>query len=301
MFDALDGGVIEPIEFSKDNLTAERSIIIIDESSQIVWLWHGKRRALVPRRTALRQAQSLKGHGYQAGLAIIGRDLHSIIEIDDRKVGRDPETTENNKRLMVLLDNSFTHIGNLMYTIGGTGAKNKEIKTEPTLGEKPVPSPVTREKKIEKQQLTNEEPIKKEKPVKLEGPKIPKSMASEASGSVNPLAPINPPAPISPPTHVNIPTPVKPQKTLPKVSPLPEKNEQRDDVRKALVITAVLEQFKDIWISRKDDGSISIEEMDGKICSFLEKDGKIQLQPNSFANIDSAKKMAIEERIKDLL
>ena len=102
MFDVVEGGIVESIEFSKDQLTPDKSIIVLDEENQKVWLWHGKGRGLVSRRTALRQAQSIKGHGYQAGNAIIGRDLNAIIEIDDRKVGREPESTQNNEKLMLL-------------------------------------------------------------------------------------------------------------------------------------------------------------------------------------------------------
>ncbi len=107
MFDVAEGGIVEPIELSKDQLTPDKSIIVCDEESQKVWLWHGTGRGLVPRRTALRQAQSLKGHGYQAGNAIIGRDLDAIIEIDSRKVGREPESTQNNEKLMLLLNKDY--------------------------------------------------------------------------------------------------------------------------------------------------------------------------------------------------
>ena len=90
MFDVEEGGMIKPIEFNASNLQPERSILVLDEESQTVWLWHGTKRALVPRRMALRQAESLKGHGYQAGNAIVGRDLSKIVEIDARKIGREP-------------------------------------------------------------------------------------------------------------------------------------------------------------------------------------------------------------------
>ena len=84
MFNCLDGGVIETIDFDPKNLTPDRSIIVVDEENLRVWLWHGKQRLLVPRRTALRQAQALKGHGYQAGNAIIGRGINEIVLLNPK-------------------------------------------------------------------------------------------------------------------------------------------------------------------------------------------------------------------------
>ncbi len=56
-------------------------------------------RGLVSRRTALRQAESLKGHGYTIGKSIIGRDLKEIIEIEERKIGMVPDVTLQMKNL----------------------------------------------------------------------------------------------------------------------------------------------------------------------------------------------------------
>ena len=91
MFHVKDGGVSDPVKWSKENLQPDRSIIVLDESTSSLYLWHGQKQGLVQRRTALRQAQSLKGHGYTVGKSIIGRDTKEIIEIDSRKVGRVPE------------------------------------------------------------------------------------------------------------------------------------------------------------------------------------------------------------------
>jgi hypothetical protein len=128
MFDVLTGGILEPIEFDGDALTPNRSIIVMDEENLRVWLWHGKMQGLVSRRTALRQAQSLKGHGYQAGNAIVGRGLSEIVEIDSRKIGRDPETTEINEGLMEILKGSFQGIGDLVYIRGASGEKTIHAK-----------------------------------------------------------------------------------------------------------------------------------------------------------------------------
>ena len=78
MFDSREGGDTVPVQWSKDNLTNDKSIIILDETNQVLWLWHGTQQGLVARRTALRQAESLKGHGYTVGKSIIGRDIREL-------------------------------------------------------------------------------------------------------------------------------------------------------------------------------------------------------------------------------
>ncbi|UYP48324.1 hypothetical protein NEF87_004609 [Candidatus Lokiarchaeum ossiferum] len=231
MFDVVEGGIVEAIEFSKESLTPDRSIIIMDEENQTVWLWHGKRRALVPRRMALRQAQSIKGHGYQAGNAIVGRDLSKIIEIDDRKVGREPATTEDNDKLMALLNCQFTSIGNSVFT---------------KLGEGEVAAP------------------SKEVSPKTDAPPELKKVSAPA------------------------PTAVKPVDT------------KSDDQKKGAIIMAVLSEFKDLWISRKDDGILSLEQMDGKICSFKVENGEISFQTGSFFEIPKEKKDAILKIVDSL-
>jgi len=71
MFDARPGGEIVPIKWSKNSFMPDTSVIVLDESSENVYLWHGAKQGLVARRTALRQAESLKGHGYIVGKSIL--------------------------------------------------------------------------------------------------------------------------------------------------------------------------------------------------------------------------------------
>ena len=116
MFNVLEGGVIEPIKWSKDNFMPETSIIVLDEGSESVYLWHGIKQGLVARRTALRQAESLKGHGYTVGKSILGRDIKYLKEIDARKVGKVPEDTKMNEDLQEILDRKFTELDNCIVT-----------------------------------------------------------------------------------------------------------------------------------------------------------------------------------------
>jgi len=69
----------------------------------------------------------------------------------------------------------------------------------------------------------------------------------------------------------------------------------------SFVFSAILEHFSDIWISKKQDGSYSVEEMDGPICSFHLKQGsKINFTANSFARINPKIKTAIQKKFIEL-
>ena len=116
MFNVKTGGEVEAIKWGKDNFSPDISIIVLDEGSESLFLWHGVQQGLVARRTALRQAESLKGHGYTVGKTIIGRDIKVIKEIDSRKVGKVPEDTELNNNLQKLLDQKFTEMDNFIIT-----------------------------------------------------------------------------------------------------------------------------------------------------------------------------------------
>jgi len=260
MFDVAEGGIVEPIEFSKDQLTPDKSIIVLDEDSQKVWLWHGKGRGLVPRRTALRQAQSIKGHGYQAGNAIIGRDLNAIIEIDDRKVGREPETTQLNEKLMLLLNKNYEGIGNFVYVIGKEGEKPTPVQVSKSV-------PFQESKPIIKQVISTPKPQepKPEHP-KLDIPKINVNVLNEELSKT------------------------EKSQTKPAL----------DDSDKLLIgktIVMLMEQFNDLLISSKDDGSIKVEQMEGNICSFSVDNHKIKFTADSFSEIPAEKKEAIENQI----
>jgi len=154
MFNVLEGGVIESIKWDKNNLKQDRSIIILDESSLSVYLWHGIKQGLVARRTALRQADSLKGHGYSYGNSIIGMDIKTVKEIDHRKVGRDPETDILYEELEEILAKEFKVIEDniVSFQIEDAEAAKEELKKG--FRPKPPPEPETLSEPVREQVLT---------------------------------------------------------------------------------------------------------------------------------------------------
>jgi len=298
MFRVLEGGMIDPIKWTKDSFAPDTSIIVLDEDSESVYLWHGVKQGLVARRTALRQAESLKGHGYTVGKSIIGRDIKSIKEIDARKVGKVPEDTQLNDELQAILDAKFTELDNFIITFQEGGVAPSVIA--PAIREQPKPSPKP-EPKPQPISAPKPQPVSVPKPQPVSAPKP------------QPVSAIKPqplsPAPISKPEKVpQVASEYTEAETLPSIKPTPKptpsiqvtKTSLETDAKISFVFSAILDHFDDIWISKKKDGTYSVEEMDGPICAFSVKEGKINFTADSYRRIDPKIKITIQKKFIEL-
>ncbi|HEY0088720.1 MAG TPA: hypothetical protein VGB37_07740 [Candidatus Lokiarchaeia archaeon] len=261
MFDVKEGGESVPVKWGKELLTDDKSIIILDETNQIIWLWNGKKQGLVARRTALRQAESLKGHGYTVGKSIIGRDIRGIREIDQRKLGRDPETDQTNKEIMDLFNKPYRELEGLVITFseGGTDVRVSKVvsSSAPTASIHAEPMPESK-------------PVAKPAAQKLPKPEIKVE-----------------------PTH--------PVKEEVKSEAAPKIESVKEEARIAFVLKAVLNHYDDIWVSKKKDGSYGVEIMDGKLCEFSITDaGSIKFSSNSFTGISQNIKTEIQRKFVEL-
>lgn len=272
MFNARPGGEIFPIKWGKDYFLPDTSIIVLDESSESLYLWHGVQQGLVARRTALRQAESLKGHGYTVGRSIIGRDIKVLKEIDARKVGKVPDETQMNEELLALLDRKFTELDNFIVTFQASAVSPAVVA--PKVKTKPVTTHAV------------SKPVSKPAPTPTVSKPAPTSVKSANTASeydeAEPLPSIKPAAKPIPAIQVS-------------------KASLATNAKIAFVFSAILEHFDDIWISKKKDGNYSVEEMDGPICTFQLKEGsKINFSANSFNRIDPKIKTAIQKKFIEL-
>lgn len=283
MFQVLEGGVSEPVQWNIDNLSSDKNILILDEGSSSIFLWHGSKQGLVARRTALRQAESLKGHGYVSGKSIIGRDIKFLKEIDQRKIGRDLETDKFNEELQNILNQDFKELDNYIITFDIEGAKEipKAVKqvvkqvTQPTpLESKPKPQVVmTPENKVIGSTSTN------------------RSVPTISKPAIMPASEYN----------VTLEKPIKSE-------PIPTEKISEDKIKLDLdieakigfVLVAILDHYEDIWVSKKDDGSFSVEQMDGFVCSFKIEGSKITFTADSFKGISSNIKIEIQKKFIEL-
>jgi hypothetical protein len=149
MFNVLEGGDIEPIKWSKDEFKSDGSIIVLEEMTPAVWLWHGNKQSLIARRVASRQAEALKGYGYKSGGTIIGSRTRIIKEIDERKLGVDPAIDEFNIEFQKLLNMKFDLLDEFVVIFQGSEAKVKPLeiktKTAPEVTTKIEPEPLIKE------------------------------------------------------------------------------------------------------------------------------------------------------------
>jgi len=281
MFQVLEGGVSEPIKWSKDSLIAESNIIILDEGTSSLYLWYGAKQGLVSRRTALRQAQSLRGHGFAIGKSIIGRDIRDLKEIDQRKIGRVLENDELNDELQTLLNREYKELTNFMITfeLKEIVEPVAKVKPEPKLEPKPVPKPVSKP-----------EPV-----IEQETPKVVKTemnFASEYDIKPDPVLESKPTVkPSISTTKVSKPEPKVATKTVLGLS---------IQAKIGFVVIGILDHYDDIWISKKEDGSYSVEHMDGRVCEFSIVEGKIKFTVDSFSGISTKIKTEIQKKFVEL-
>jgi len=281
MFQVLEGGVSEPIKWSKDSLIAESNIIILDEGTSSLYLWYGAKQGLVSRRTALRQAQSLRGHGFAIGKSIIGRDIRDLKEIDQRKIGRVLENDELNDELQTLLNREYKELTNFMITfeLKEIVEPVAKVKPEPKLEPKPVPKPVSKP-----------EPV-----IEQETPKVVKTEMNFASEyDIKP----DPVLESKPTVKPSIST-TKVSKPEPKVATKPVLG-LSIQAKIGFVVIGILDHYDDIWISKKEDGSYSVEHMDGRVCEFSIVEGKIKFTVDSFSGISTKIKTEIQKKFVEL-
>ncbi len=288
MFQVLEGGVSEPIKWSKEHLTAESNIIILDEGSSSLYLWYGANQGLVSRRTALRQAQSLKGHGFSVGKSIVGRDIKDLKEIDQRKIGRVPEVDVLNDELQTLLNKKVKPLDDYTVTF--------ELEADIPSAVKPAPKPKPEPKVKPKPKITPEpvpKPISKPEPIKKVTPPQPK-MIHASEYDTKDETPI-----VSKPVE-KIVIKSKPVPISEKIS-TPESNlGLAVQAKIGFVIIGVLDHYDDIWISKKENGGYSVEHMDGKVCEFSISDGKIKFTSDSFSGISTNIKTEIQKKFVEL-
>jgi hypothetical protein len=287
MFQVLEGGVSEPIKWSKEHLTAESNIIILDEGSSSLYLWYGANQGLVSRRTALRQAQSLKGHGFSVGKSIVGRDIKDLKEVDQRKIGRVPEVDVLNDELQTLLNKKVKPLDDYTVTF--------ELEADIPSAVKPAPKPEPKVKP--KPKITAWEPVPKPisrpEPIKKVTPPQPK-MIHASEYDTKDETPI-----VSKPVE-KIVIKSKPVPISEKIS-TPESNlGLAVQAKIGFVIIGILDHYDDIWISKKENGGYSVEHMDGKVCEFSISDGKIKFTSDSFSGISTNIKTEIQKKFVDL-
>ncbi|MFX1402851.1 MAG: hypothetical protein ACFE9D_00075 [Promethearchaeota archaeon] len=76
-----EGGEMQPLHWNPKHLVDGRSILIVDETEGIVWVWLGRGTTMLQRTTALRQARFIMKNGTHVGDTHFGTKCTTFIEV----------------------------------------------------------------------------------------------------------------------------------------------------------------------------------------------------------------------------
>ncbi|HME52666.1 MAG TPA: hypothetical protein VKM55_10645 [Candidatus Lokiarchaeia archaeon] len=290
-FEVSEAGECTEVNWSTEHFTDDKIVLILEELNNTVWLYYGKRMGLVKRRTALRQAESLRGHGYQVGKTIIGRQLEKIKEIDARMIDRVPEAKQDYDDLLALFDLPFRVVDGECVALNESGG---EIKS------KPAPAPALAPK-----------------PAKVSAPKL--APATAPRPAPKPIAAMPKPAvaraPAPKPEELSA---VDEYAGVEEAPPQEEAEEEgfqtaaeaklqgkesitkEDEIRAGSLIMSLLREFADIYINKKGN-HFKIESLEGPICDFTIENGAIKFSKVSFTGMDPMIKKRVQGTFVELL
>ncbi|MEX2716115.1 MAG: hypothetical protein Q6370_007410 [Candidatus Sigynarchaeota archaeon] len=280
-FDVSEDGVCTEVPWSKDHFADDKIIIVLDELNNVVWAYYGKKNGLVKRRKALRQAESLRGHGYQVGKTIIGRQLTAIKEIDARMIERVPEVKADWETLLRLFDLPFRKVESECVAIG-EGAAAASVPAQKTTTA-PRPEPVS--------------PAPTPAPAPRPAAPVPAPAPTPAPQAMPDLEPI--PAEVSAADEY---AGVEGDFQTASETKLTGKETitKEDELKAGSLIMALLREFNDIYTNKKGN-HFKIESLEGPICEFTIENGSIKFSKGSFSGMDPGTKKKIQGHFVEIL
>lgn len=269
-FDVSEDGVCTEVPWSINHFTDDKIIIVLEELNNVVWAYYGKKNGLVKRRKALRQAESLRGHGYQVGKTIIGRQLTAIKEIDARMIERVPEAKADWAALTSLFNLPYKKMEGECVAIGeGSSAASVPVqKAAPAPARAPAPAP---------------------KPAVAPAP----APAPAPAATLEPLAELS-----AVDEYAGIDENFQ---TASEAKLTGKETITKDDEKKSGgLIMALLREFNDVYINKKGN-HFKIESLEGPICDFTIENGAIKFSKNSFTGMDPNTKKKIQGHFVEIL
>ncbi|MHA1697414.1 MAG: hypothetical protein ACTSWN_01090 [Promethearchaeota archaeon] len=309
-FQVFEDGTIEPVTWSAEQFSDDSIIMILEEYNQLIWLYYGKNNGIVKRRKALRQAESLRGHGYTVGNTIIGRNIRGIVEIDARKVVRMPAEKEKYDRLLKLFELSHDPFVGECVALSEPGT---EAFVETVA--KPKPSPRVEETATSMPSVSAEShptvaesapvPVAKPEPVPVKVPdvsskSVPKPLPSSSSSMQ--VAQRPPPAAdmedipiVDEYSGIEEVFETSTSERLTRSSMI----SKEDELKGGILLLAILRFFSDLYVSKKGN-HFTIETLDGPLCDAIIENGKIKFSKSSFEAIDPKIKKDIQNAFMEL-
>ncbi|MHA1471998.1 MAG: hypothetical protein ACTSQW_02745, partial [Promethearchaeota archaeon] len=202
-----------------------------------------------------------------------------------RKISRVPEIDELHDELQTLLNRGFKYLDDYTVTFDVDGEFPSAVKpaSKSLPSEELIPEPVTR-------------PAPKPEPAAVKAQPAPVKAEMKFASEYNTVPDIPKKiTPISSQSVVETPKSVIEQGSTPKA-----KLDISIQAKIGFVIIGVLDHYDDIWISKKENNTYSVEHMDGKVCEFSIFEGKIKFSSDSFSGISTKVKTEIQKKFVEL-
>lgn len=322
----ISSGAATRLPFSMESLRDDNVVAIMDEIHEVIWLWMGKATGLVMRRGSMRAARSLKAYGHEMGQSIVGRKLKDVVPLDGLKIESDPEEKAKFERVLSLFTRECVIKENVLaeyHVLADVEQRkyyglSKSQRDDLVAAAIAAPSAGDDARQIEEIVGQFRPAVPEESSTAVIMPtNIPKPPPTPTITSPPPAAPAPPiiSPPTTPPPPIIAPSlPITTQPIETPAAPTPPTTEivrpatgaidevALGEVKAAIVITSVLNEFNDIFIGVKSQGPTKIytvEGQEGQICQFSLDQAKIQFLPNSWDQIGPEQKRKIQKLFID--
>lgn len=162
-----ESGEITPVKLNPVHVNSDNALIVLDEYSDICWVWIGRDVSMPTRMHTLRMGRSIKRSGYKIGATTIGLAVSDFIEMREKN-DNNPEVAANIEDFKNAISGSWSYEDKFLaykedYQVGSSddAAIQKPAVPEPPSAMEPeeVPIPSEPEKKPLPPEPTTPSPV----------------------------------------------------------------------------------------------------------------------------------------------
>jgi hypothetical protein len=137
-----ESGEISPIKLDFTHVNSDNALIVLDEYSDVCWVWIGRNVSMPTRMHTLRMGRSIKRSGYKIGPTTIGLGIADFIEMREKN-DDNPEVAANIEKFRDAISGSWAYEDKFLaykedYQVIPSGGAATE---EPTAPETPSVEP----------------------------------------------------------------------------------------------------------------------------------------------------------------
>jgi hypothetical protein len=103
-----ESGEISPIKLDSIHVNSDNALIVLDEYSDVCWVWIGRNVSMPTRMHTLRMGRSIKRSGYKIGPTTIGLGIADFIEMREKN-DDNPEVAANIDKFRDAISGSWAY------------------------------------------------------------------------------------------------------------------------------------------------------------------------------------------------